>query len=364
MTNLSDILSISKLDDDINDGYIRTQVHPEFPYTILNYTEKAQYDNHWTEATLACRGLIVNHETDEIVARPFPKFFNYSQLTNPPAPETPLFSVTDKMDGSLGIIYLGPDNSVNVATRGSFTSDQALWATKWIQAHPEVYPDPYKATTVLAEIVYPQNRIVLDYGNREGLVLLGAVSILDGLIYEPDVFPEVRWTGERTETFLEYVTLADVLKAPDRANAEGLVALTIDNQLIKFKQEDYVKLHRVLTGLTERTVYDMLKEDGNVNRLIEIVPDEFHEWVQDVEKRLRNELAGWIAHWYAEYYSITFDLPENATQKDFALKAVQSECKAALFLIHKNDEERLQELAWKLIEPPATKATVPASSPL
>lgn len=360
MTNLRDLLTTAELDAEIAKGYIRVQSHPKFPYNILNYTEKAQYEGHWNNATLMCRGLIYNYETNEIVARPFPKFFNYSQLTTPPSPDTPLFSVTDKMDGSLGIIYNGTDGSINVATRGSFTSDQAIWATQWLNDHPDVYPHQYNAHTPLVEIVYPQNRIVLDYGTRAGLVLLGMVSIFDGTIYEPSIVPDVRWSGERTETFPEYVTLADVLKAPDRDNAEGLVALTTDNKLIKFKQEDYVKLHRVLTGLTERTVYDILKQDGNVDRLIEIVPDEFHIWVKEVETKLADQFLDLLWDWTRKYFEVLEGMPDGFTQKDFALEAVKYPCKSALFLLRTSDFERLHELVWKQIEPPATKATVPS----
>jgi len=180
--------------------------------------------------------------------------------------------------------------------------------------------------------------------------------MFDGTVYNPERYQDA-WYGDVTETFSQYETLADVLDAPNRDNAEGLVALTEDGDLIKFKQEDYIALHRILTGLTERTVYDVLVTDGNVDRLIEIVPDEFHPWVTEVARRLAQEYEGWMSHWHHEYNSIMFKLSALPTQKEFALEAVQTECKAAMFLIHKGDQKKLAEMAWKEVRPPATMAT-------
>lgn len=363
MTLLTDILDPDHLARDIELGYIREQSSTEFPYRILNYTEKAQFDNHWDDATLACRGLIYNETTNEIVARPFPKFFNYSQLSTPPAPETSLISVTDKADGSLGIIYHGPDDTVHVATRGSFASDQALWATQWINNH-DVYhysPEDGRTVTLLVEIIYPENRIVLDYGTRESLVLLGAVEHTTGRILDVSSVPESWWSGDRTESF-PLDTLADVLEYPDRENSEGLVALTRDNQLIKFKQEDYVKLHRILTGLTERTIYDLLVSDSSIEDFIELIPDEFHEWVKRVAYEIKSNYEGWLFHWDIEYKGVVAGLPEDFTQKDFALAVKDSSCRGALFLVHKNDTERLEKLAWREVRPEAIMATSSSSS--
>ena len=45
----------------IEQGYITSQVHPNLPLTIYNYTAKAQFDRYWVDATLACRGLVLDN---------------------------------------------------------------------------------------------------------------------------------------------------------------------------------------------------------------------------------------------------------------------------------------------------------------
>jgi hypothetical protein len=109
-----------------------------------------------------------------IVARPFAKFFNYGtpQAVIPAEP----FVVTEKIDGSLGILYY-LDGEPHIATRGSFTSEQAARARRCCASY-EIEWTP--GTTPLFEIVYPENRIVVDYGDRRELVLLAAIDHATG----------------------------------------------------------------------------------------------------------------------------------------------------------------------------------------
>lgn len=206
--HLDDLFPPADLKQAIDDGYVRVQHHPELPLRILNYSEKVQWEKAWTSVTLTCRGLIVDDEGN-IVARPFGKFFNYSEHPEGSLDLGAYAVVTDKQDGSLGILYPTPDGHA-IATRGSFTSDQALHATKiWQERYADkvtVYPD----TTYLFEIVFPENRIVCDYGDLDDLVLLGGVDIVSGIPIRTSL---IRYPGPRTTTF-GYTTLAEALAAP------------------------------------------------------------------------------------------------------------------------------------------------------
>ena len=111
MIKLYNILDVAELNRLIVEGYISRKLHNEYPLAVLNYTPQAQYDEKlvWgTEMNLS-RGLIYNTDTLEVIARPFPKFWNYADSRHPETMpenlpnENPL--VTDKMDGSLGILF-------------------------------------------------------------------------------------------------------------------------------------------------------------------------------------------------------------------------------------------------------------------
>lgn len=154
---------------------------------MLNYSAAAQYKNEWLNSERVCRGLILEEGTNKIVARGPSKFMNYGQ---PGAPETTLDTlvrVTTKHDGSLGIFWMYGDD-LGIATRGSFTSDQALHASTHIKSdeYSKVREEAQEAVeigeTYVAEIVYPSNRIVLSYGDQDRLFHLGYVSNFSGVI--------------------------------------------------------------------------------------------------------------------------------------------------------------------------------------
>lgn len=46
---------------------------------IFNYNTMAQYEGRWNFFERVSRGLIINHQTGEIVARAFDKFFNWGE---------------------------------------------------------------------------------------------------------------------------------------------------------------------------------------------------------------------------------------------------------------------------------------------
>jgi RNA ligase len=112
---------LEQLNKYYEDGLLYKQVHPTLPLTIWNYTDKVQYENLWDEVTLMCRGLVTDHKGD-IVAKSFDKFFNIEEGKFEP---TENFEVWEKMDGSLLIVFWYEGKWI-VATRGSFTSDQAI----------------------------------------------------------------------------------------------------------------------------------------------------------------------------------------------------------------------------------------------
>jgi RNA ligase len=268
--NLADLFPLVQLEEALEQRYVRRQAHPDLPLSILNYTERCAYDAAWTPVTRQCRGLIYETGTLRVVARPFLKFFNYGE---PNAPELDLDApavVTDKMDGSLGILYptRPPLDSAHgtipaeygIATRGSFASEQAVHATELLrERYLNWSPDP--GLTYLFEIVYPENRIVLDYGATDDLFLLTVLETETGRDVSHDEatwsdLSRSAWPGPRTETH-DFATLAGALAAEPRPNREGLVVYLPDlDERVKIKQTDYVALHRILTGTNARHVYE------------------------------------------------------------------------------------------------------------
>ncbi|PRY35391.1 RNA ligase [Umezawaea tangerina] len=308
MTKLGDLFDQGLLGEMIREGYVRVQQHPMLPLSIFNYTVEAQYGRAWNAVTTTCRGLIVDSDTGEIVARPFGKFFNYGDPTAGDLDlRTPVIA-SDKADGSLGILYPVPGGWA-VATRGSFTSDQARHATALFNERYAGRWVPPEGVTVLFEIVYPANRIVLDYGELDDLVLLGAIDTDTGVT--ANALLTADWPGPRVQVF-PYASLAEALAAAPRPNSEGLVVRFLHNdQRVKIKQADYLQLHKVLTTCSARRLWEFLAvnacpapADANrqwyatqlhldpadaerirtigpdwLSTVLDGVPDEFFQWV-------------------------------------------------------------------------------------
>lgn len=300
---LDDFFDVDTLQEMINDGYISATRHPTLPLTILNYTNKTMWESKWTEETIWCRGLIFENDTKDVIAMGPKKFFNYGQEGEEPTSLESEVLVTKKLDGSLGIVW-NYRGEWGVATRGSFTSDQALHATNLLMdsKYDHLRVDSTFGTVVV-EIIYPSNRVVVDYGDTDDLKMLGFVSPVDGEICKrPDNIIVNKF----------YTTMADALALPIPDDEEGFVLDILDfnrNTVghVKLKGDKYKELHRIMTGLSARRVWEMmlarfiaktgtkisnipgvsaaslskLDVSKGILEMLGDVPDEFSDWVKD-----------------------------------------------------------------------------------
>jgi RNA ligase len=341
-------MDTQKLNELVTQGYLRAQAHPYLPYTIYNYTEKTNYENAWNEYTLTCRGLILEDD-GTIVSRPFPKFFNYGQTGAPTIDADAEVVVTDKLDGSLGILYPGLGGPA-VASRGSFTSDQAEHATAILRERYAEYATEFisEGVTALFEIIYPANRIVCDYGDMDDLILLGGVENATGRTLHPY---EMGWAALSAKTF-EYATFAEALAAEPRPGAEGLVVyVKSTGDRVKIKQEDYIRLHKIVTGLNARAVWEVLSSGADLDAFVASLPDEFHDWTRDVARQLTADVANAERKAHIAFTKVLDELDPGFTRKDFALAAQSTGNPAILFSLL--DGKRITPRLWRDARPDA-----------
>jgi RNA ligase len=190
----------------------------------------------------------------------------------------------DKLDGSLGILY-EEDGESFIATRGSFESEQAKWATGWWRLN--VGKQSYgNKVTHLFEIIYPENRIVVNY-DFEGLVYLGSIDNETNQAVYGFSFPNVSSVTEYPFTSVEELGKMNLV------NKEGFVLHYQKNNLrVKIKFEEYVRLHKIVTGLSEKGLWEMLLEKGidlSPEDVIKDVPDEFFAWLEFIMNNLKTE---------------------------------------------------------------------------
>jgi hypothetical protein len=342
---------------------ISEQSHPKYPdVKIFNYTQECQYSGAWDDITRQCRGLIMNTFLDTIMARPFPKFFNYAEHVSKgwPIPEE-VPRIFDKLDGSLGIMYR-IDGEIAIATRGSFTSEQALWATQWFNENlaGKVRFDINK--TYLFEIIYPENRIVVNY-DYSGLVLLAAIDNQTGLTTHPTIINRSDYKKalpEDLEKFglrivHEYPAQAlEELEKLDEPNSEGFVIFYPKSDVrMKIKFPEYVRLHKLITGVSEIAIWEHLRDGKTFKNLLEKVPDEFFQWVIKTSNQLNEEYAYIEDGAKRDYEEIIESLdPVEDIQnqrKEFALLALQKKNNGILFSMF--SDKPYAQIIWNMVRP-------------
>jgi len=358
---LKNILPFDLFKRMLDEGNIRSQVHPKYPeLVIFNYTEATQFDRVWNAATNVCRGLIVKlangvlDENAEVVARPFNKFHNLNTSYVLETMEENLVGVplvTTKLDGSMGIVYIY-DGEYWVATRGSFDSDQARWATAWYRQHEKMFRQGFPAdVTPVCEIIYPENRIVVNY-DYAGLVLLSIINNETG--EELSRFDLEMWGAINTLQIVEKFdkSLAECA-AEDTKNEEGYVLTYSNGVKVKVKFAEYVRLHRILTGLNPKTVWEMLAagQDEAIDKLLNdpTMPESFILWLREVAAELRVQYA----EIEREAQAVFAARPASPLRKDQALYIIQSQYKAILFQML--DGKSYAETIWDRIKPKGTK---------
>lgn len=316
-------------------------VHKKGDLLLLNYKPVVQYDNLWGPFETVSRGLIINKVTGEIVARPFDKFFNWGE--NGRVTGAKITNVYEKVDGSLGIHYRD-NKKILISTRGSFKSDQALWATEHLNLQHNIKNLPER-WTLLFEIVYPKNRIVVDYNGWEGLALLAIRNRFNGnYLSSKIVWSVAKEFGFRIPQQYNFSSPKEVIEQAKKlsSNDEGWVVEFADGTRFKFKGSEYLKLHRVITGITFKKVLEHHKE-GTLEQVRDLIPDEmdkdFIMWTDIIDttidvmlKRIEN----------------AYENAPKANRKEYATWIQKNEHSLSKYMFTRYDNKDVLPLIYKL----------------
>jgi RNA ligase len=383
---------LQQLENYSQNGLLQKQIHPKFDLTIWNYSPKVQYERLWDEITIQCRGLVTNSKGD-VVARPFKKFFNYEEHKPEELPNED-FVVYEKMDGSLGILFyyeeeltderryniwfnnnyetgmerfFDPNNLPDfdnpyyeptpktkgewiLATRGSFTSPQSIKGK-------EIFDKKYnvsslrKTRTYLFEIIYPENRIVVDYGNEEKLVLLGVIDTESGEeIPDSAIFFMQEQGFEIVTIYKTWGEGYDLLQEEISKDREGYVIRFKNGFRMKIKGDEYKRLHRIITNISNRDIWEYLKDNKPMDEILDKVPDEFYNWVRETARDLTVRFEN-INKEYSEIYENLKS--RNLDRKEFAIRAKQYRHSNILF--NMLDGREHTKNIWKIIYPNYSK---------
>jgi len=335
-------------------GLITIRKHPFLDLEILNYTAKTQYKRSWDDYTLVCRGLILDSEHN-IISKPFQKFFNLNEVSGTTIANLPneIPSITEKLDGSLGILF--PENDkCAITSRGSFESDYSIWATNWIREKGYTFDDFKPNYTYCFEMIYPDSKIVVDYKGRSELVLLAVISnkSKDELNHVREA-EELGFSYAKEYHFNSLIEAEKYLSTTNGMEQEGFVCKYSNGLRLKLKSDDYKRLHKILTGFSEHNIWEALQQGKSLDSLLEIVPDEFYQWVKKVESELKEQHNMIIQ----EADTIAYVAKKLSTRKDQAHHILRMTAKrdkrlsSVIFALLDEKWEQAHKTAWDIVEP-------------
>ena len=353
------------------------QTHPKSSdVCIYNYTQACQYSGAWDEVTTRCRGLIIDwrgvSEGNEpkLLSNPLPKFFNYEEhiASGKAIPDgSPL--IYEKMDGWLGILYW-LDGEPWIATRGSFTSTGAIWATEWFRKYVNWEGNEEMNTmdpewTHLFEIISPGTKIVVNY-HFEGLIWLTArhLRYLDvDVCAHPEYNVNHLNLKEIPPNYGIYGIVTDLRRAPrlaegfdisyeglrklEEGNKEGFVMVYPDGTRLKIKFEEYKRLHKIITGLSAIGIWEMMRDGKPIT--FDNVPDEFFKWVTETQEKIRSQFHEIFCRaMNAVGYVETF-----ATRKQQAIWLMKNakDVSSVAFAILDKEMKKAVDQVYKMIRP-------------
>lgn len=299
-------------------------------YVLFNYGNKAMYEARWTPFEQLSRGLIIHRKTGEFIARPFEKFFNWGEGGR--RNNGRIREVVEKMDGVLGILYRDPEGNHRVATRGSFDSPPALWATEFLQRYDlSELPNEY---TLMFEILHPEHRIVVDYGGKKDLVLIGVRNRYTGedLFYE-DMKKVAEQFGFSVPRLYAFASVEEIISEAEKLghNHEGWIIRFDDGSRFKIKGPEYLRVHRLMFGLSDRR-FMQLWYTGDLANLLEELPKDTRERYEVMRDAIEEEIFARYEKLLMKYRSA----PDHESKKNFAIwaKKTHPEDAEALLVIH------------------------------
>jgi RNA ligase len=377
---LSNYINIAELNKAIGNGYVERKDSPCGNFALFDYTRSAQFEGMWSDPVVKCRGLVVDINDDTIVGMCIPKFHNLTEgaphhlkMYRDCVYHNLRFDATEKMDGSFGNMWWDKyKNMWRVSTRGSFNSDQANWANEWIKNID--FDGVFTDTNYIVEIIYPENRVVVDYGDRKELVLLtGYVHTQEGSniieMTSAQINNMAKCLGLSRPEFEYFESIDDIVKKCESlgGNHEGYVLRFENDFRVKVKGKEYCRLHKILSGLSTKAVWEnIIPETLVLNQdWLAAVPEEFRdeivEYADGLIDRIANEYMRIDGQYMLSQQAVIDVYGGSYSKKEYIeiLRHKQfSNDFHDILLAYGGKCEELKEKIWKSVQPDFRKMTI------
>lgn len=334
---------LEKLSEEVKNGYVTVHENPDKKIFNYTYSRLTEQENHWNEITLRTRGLILDSNGRIIFNCPS-KFFNFQQ--NNFANDTyerlkDDFKIYEKLDGSAIWAVNDSEYGFIVSSKSSFTSEHAEWAKEIIEQKFKEKDSIFKEGICYCfELIHPENRIVVDYGEEKTLKLWGlktqsgeTIELEDNRI-DTSYFetPKLLGTNNDKTAIDNYI---------NQKNVEGVVLKGEGDDRIKIKSQTYLELHRIKTECTPNRILELLMSGKRVSDYD--FPDEFLKEVQSYEDIYLKK--------YQQIYNqieSAEKILHNLSDKEIGLAKIDGFLKSGIFNLRRNKD--VSKLIWRKVK--------------
>lgn len=275
-------VDMAELSRYVEQKWVRAYEHPELPLLVCNYStpRNAQLED-LPPLVRACRGLVINTDGG-VVARSFSAMRELAPDEELPPGD---FVAREKLDGTM-VVQFPTNEGYQAATRRSFKGRHARHANVLLGT---VDYDFEPELTYVWEMIWPDpaSELVVDYGDRDELILIGMIETATGVEHplpEPGTVP-----FSVVEAVPGVYSAAD-LRALDTPNAEGFVVTMGDGEKIKVKFPAFEWLTAEKRGtITWQTWNAIRQRRGDSTALLADVPPSVHDMVGGYIERLEHQ---------------------------------------------------------------------------
>lgn len=342
------MLSNDKLHFLQQSGDITIRRHEEKSYLgICKYTRgyslfpyRKPFD--WDYDVLRCRGLVWDFQKDCIVSQPFIKFFNvdeYPEVYVKELFQKHAYLLKTKYDGSLISSFMYEDERMYTSS-GAWDSWQAQKAAQ-IAARGDLAED--RLYTHCYELIAPENRIVVNYGNTEKLEFLATLdkeghTVRDSVSLNNSDIPTYESLREEQQR----------IKENKKDIEEGFVIYFPEiNFRLKAKYKEYVEMHKLKSNLTAKHIaYNYFFGDRSL--FAEFIDDDI-KFVNAILKEVK-ETHDEYTEKIEEKYQKCLELPTRKEQAKFLHYLPTPKCVISSVFARLDDKPYEEKLRKAIVE--------------
>jgi len=188
---------------------------------------------------------------------------------------------------------------------------------------------------------------VVDYGDEDNLTLLGAIRTDDET---EATYRQLEMVArgancdvvKRYDGVKDYSTLKGIIKD----NQEGFVVRFSNGDRMKIKGEEYLRLHKIMTEVSTKSIWEILSNGDDIELILKDVPDEFFDKVKEYVSELMFQYKT-LENEYLRIYNTLSDLKDK--RSEFAKRALMFKHPQLLFNIV--DGKPYSNAIWQIIKP-------------